>query len=62
VFSRDELLAHVWGSTAQWQDAATVTEHVRRLRHRLGRCPDDCWRIETVRGLGYRFVATAAGA
>jgi DNA-binding response OmpR family regulator len=56
VFSRDELLEHVWGSTASWQEAATVTEHVRRIRQRLGERPDDPWRIETVRGLGYRFA------
>jgi DNA-binding response OmpR family regulator len=55
VYSRDELLEHVWGSTAGWQEAATVTEHVRRVRQRLGERPDDGWRIETVRGLGYRF-------
>jgi two-component system phosphate regulon response regulator PhoB len=58
VFSRAELLEHVWGSTANWQEAATVTEHVRRLRQRLGTRPDDGWCIETVRGLGYRFTAT----
>lgn len=56
-FSRAELLEHVWGSTAGWQQAATVTEHVHRLRSRLssqnGNQHD--W-IETVRGMGYRFV------
>jgi two-component system response regulator RegX3 len=56
VFSREELLEHVWGSTASWQEAATVTEHVRRIRQRLGQRPDDGWRIDTVRGLGYRFA------
>ena len=35
VFSREELLEHVWGSTQEWQDPATVTEHVRRLRLKL---------------------------
>ncbi len=55
VYSRDELLEHVWGSSAQWQDAATVTEHIRRIRRKLGECSDDSWRIETVRGFGYTF-------
>jgi two-component system phosphate regulon response regulator PhoB len=54
-FSREELLEHVWGSTAGWQQAATVTEHVHRLRTRLARHGDHNW-IETVRGMGYRFV------
>ncbi len=35
VFSREELLEHVWGSTQEWQDPATVTEHIRRLRLKL---------------------------
>lgn len=53
-FTRQELLEHVWGSTEGWQQPATVTEHVHRLRNRLaGR--DHNW-IETVRGMGYRFV------
>ncbi len=54
-FSREELLEHVWGSTAGWQQAATVTEHVHRLRSRLAGEQQHDW-IETVRGMGYRFV------
>ena len=60
VVSRTELLQHVWGSTAEWQEPATVTEHVRRLRQRLGERPEDSWRIETIRGLGYRFAVAAS--
>ncbi len=59
VFSRSVLLEHVWGSTAEWQEAATVTEHIRRVRTKLGERPDDTWRIETVRGVGYRFSIDA---
>lgn len=55
VVSRDELLASVWQSSAQWQTAATVTEHVRRVRLKLG---DASW-IESVRGVGYRFIPPA---
>jgi DNA-binding response OmpR family regulator len=54
-FSREELLEYVWGSTAGWQQAATVTEHVHRLRTRLSGSDRHVW-IETVRGMGYRFV------
>jgi two-component system, OmpR family, phosphate regulon response regulator PhoB len=59
-FSREELLEHVWGSTEGWQQAATVTEHVHRLRTRLavGERPHE-W-IATVRGAGYRFVVPDA--
>jgi DNA-binding response OmpR family regulator len=53
TFSREALLHHVWGSMSDWQDDATVTEHVRRLRAKLGAagCPADF--IRTVRGFGY---------
>jgi DNA-binding response OmpR family regulator len=59
VFSRTVLLEHVWGSTSEWQEAATVTEHIRRVRAKLGERSDDTWRIETVRGVGYRFAVEA---
>ena len=49
VFSREELLEQVWGTT--YQDPATVTEHVRRVRTKLG----NDHRIATLRGVGYRF-------
>jgi DNA-binding response OmpR family regulator len=59
VFSREELLEHVWGSTQEWQDPATVTEHVRRLRLKLERDPANPRWLHTVRGIGYRFSADA---
>ena len=36
VFTRAQLLQHVWGSSQGWQGEATVTEHVHRLRQKLG--------------------------
>ena len=36
VFTRAQLLQHVWGSAKGWQSEATVTEHVHRLRQKLG--------------------------
>jgi DNA-binding response OmpR family regulator len=55
---RDELLHHVWGSAEDWQDPATVTEHIRRLRRKIDPDPRRPRFIETVRGMGYRFAAT----
>jgi two-component system, OmpR family, phosphate regulon response regulator PhoB len=55
VFSRDQLLHQVWGSSSQWQSDATVTEHVRRLRRKIEKDPDNPRWITTVRGVGYRF-------
>lgn len=57
VFSRTQLLEHVWDSSAEWQDDATVTEHIRRLRAKLEAVPEKPRWITTVRGVGYRFEA-----
>ncbi|HVA75113.1 MAG TPA: response regulator transcription factor [Acidimicrobiales bacterium] len=55
VFSRGQLLEHVWSSRSEWQDEATVTEHVRRVRHKVEKDPEKPRWITTVRGVGYRF-------
>jgi PAS domain S-box-containing protein len=55
VFSRADLLRHVWGSRADWQTEATVTEHVRRLRRKIEPHPNAPRRIITVQRAGYRF-------
>jgi DNA-binding response OmpR family regulator len=55
VFSRTQLLDHVWDSSPDWQDPSTVTVHVRRLRTKLGSGPAGAPRIATVWGVGYRF-------
>jgi len=52
VFSRQQLLERVWDSSSEWQDPATVTEHVRRLRQKLG---EGHGVFRTVRGVGYAF-------
>jgi DNA-binding response OmpR family regulator len=55
VFSRSQLLEHVWGSSAEWQDPATVTVHVRRVRQKLEIDPGNPRWLKTVWGVGYRF-------
>lgn len=55
VFTRKDLLDQVWGSSTEWQDPATVTEHVRRLRKKLEADPENPVWLRTVRGVGYRF-------
>jgi DNA-binding response OmpR family regulator len=55
VFSREQILKTVWDSSTNWQDAATVTEHVRRLRKKIEKNPDEPRWLRTVRGVGYRF-------
>jgi len=56
VFSRDQLMARVWGYSAAL-DTGTVTVHVRRLREKLEADPSDPQLLETVWGVGYRLRA-----
>lgn len=55
VFSRRQLLEQVWESTPEYQDPATVTVHVGRLRQKLEPEPDRPRWITTTWGVGYRF-------
>ncbi len=55
VFSRAQLLHHVWDSSPDYQDPATVTVHVRRLRNKIEENPEQARWITTVWGVGYRF-------
>jgi DNA-binding response OmpR family regulator len=55
VFTRAQLLQHVWGSAKGWQGEATVTEHVHRLRHKLGSAGAGHPVVQTIRGVGYRL-------
>ena len=56
VFSRQELLSEVWGSSEEWQVPATVTEHIRRVRLKVEPDPANPRWIHNVRGVGYRFA------
>ena len=55
VFSRDQLMSRVWGYEAAL-DTGTVTVHVRRLREKIEDDASRPRRLETVWGVGYRFV------
>ena len=52
VITRQQLLDQVWGYS-YYGDARTLDVHIRRLRQKLGAC-GNC--IETVVGVGYRFI------
>jgi two-component system, OmpR family, alkaline phosphatase synthesis response regulator PhoP len=52
VATRNQLLDDVWGQQ-YYGDTRTLDVHIRRLRQKLGNC-GEC--IETVVGVGYRFV------
>src|SRR4051794_24787057 len=54
VFSRDQLMARVWGYEAA-VDTGTVTVHVRRLREKIEPDPARPLPLRTVGGVGYRL-------
>jgi two-component system phosphate regulon response regulator PhoB len=56
VQTRGSLLEDVWGASSDMA-TRTVDTHVKRLREKLGAAGDY---IETVRGVGYRFIARPA--
>lgn len=55
VFSAERLLEQVWGYDSA-VDTGTVPVHIRGLREKLEDEPSRPRRIETVRGVGYRFT------
>jgi DNA-binding response OmpR family regulator len=55
VFSRKQLMDRVWGYEAAL-DTGTVTVHIRRLRSKVEPDPSMPVHIETLWGVGYRFV------
>jgi len=58
VLSRDRLLERVWGLDRQ-VETRSVDVHVGRLRGKLGPAGRQ---IETIIGMGYRFVETPESA
>lgn len=53
VFTRDELLDRIWGYN-YYGDTRTVDVHIRQLRKQLDDTGEEY--IETVRGVGYKFI------
>lgn len=54
VYTREQLIDQIWGMDYAG-DNRTIDVHIKRLRERFATAPD--FRIETVRGLGYRLEA-----
>jgi DNA-binding response OmpR family regulator len=55
VFTREALLDRVWGKDA-YVYPRTVDVHIRWLRTRIEKDPNQPIRLVTVRGVGYKFV------
>jgi phosphate regulon transcriptional regulator PhoB len=60
VYSRDQILDHVWGDDA-FVELRTVDVHIRRLRSQIEKNPETPRFIHTVRGVGYKFAETEPG-
>ena len=57
VFTRGQLLEHVWGDA--YYDEHVVDVHVGNLRKKIEDDTAHPGYVETVRGVGYRFVASS---
>ena len=55
VFTREQLLELIWGYEYSGE-TRTVDVHVRNLRKKIEKDPDHPQYIQTVRGMGYKFV------
>lgn len=55
VYSREQLLDHVWGYQHSGYDH-TVNSHINRLRAKIERDPQTPEYVLTVWGVGYKFV------
>ncbi len=56
VFSSEALYNRIWGMYANG-NTKTVAVHINRLREKIEKNPSSPELIQTVRGVGYRFVA-----
>jgi len=61
VLTREALVERVW-DYAYLGDSRLVDMAIKRLRSKIGDDPHDPRYIETVRGVGYRFIAPSTGS
>lgn len=57
VLSREQLIERVWGGE-YFGDHRVVDVHVRKLRRKLGDDAENPKFVQTVRGVGYKFIGT----
>lgn len=56
VFPRGDIMSAIWGYDADYGDYRTVDTHLKRARQKLREAGMTECSIETVWGIGYRFV------
>lgn len=55
VFTKEQIFKHVWGDN-YIEDDNTVMVHIRRLRKKIEKNPQKPCYIQTVWGIGYKFI------
>ncbi len=55
AFSKERLFSRIWGAD-NYGDIATVTVHIQKIRSKIEKDSSNPEYIETVWGIGYRFV------
>lgn len=55
IISREQLLSEVWTKNNK-ETTRTLDVHISRLRQKLGEVGDAQQVIQTVRGIGYKFI------
>jgi two-component system alkaline phosphatase synthesis response regulator PhoP len=58
VYTREQLLTSIWGENCH-VTPRNVDVHIRRLRERIEKTPNEPQWLQTVRGFGYRFEVPA---
>ncbi|MCE5237065.1 response regulator transcription factor [bacterium] len=56
VFPRAEIMSSIWGYDPDYGDYRTVDTHLKRARQKLREAGMTACTVETVWGIGYRFV------
>jgi DNA-binding response OmpR family regulator len=55
VFTKEELFEKIWGIDS-FGDISTITVHIRKIREKIEEDPSNPRYIQTIWGVGYRFV------
>ena len=54
VLTRGQIIDHIWGSNYVG-DGKTLDVHIKRIRSKIEKNPNNPEIIQTIRGLGYKF-------
>lgn len=58
VFSREQLVMEIYPTNEQSVLERTIDAHIKKLREKIEENPAQPKRIQTVRGMGYKYVQT----